>query len=159
MNFPDRKTVERVRKEFPAGCRVVLDRMEDVHAREPGTQGTCLGVDDTASVLVSWDGGGDLNVVYGEDICHRIHTEEEALTTIQWYGKRQPEEDARCPRCGELMPGSKNRHALSRYADIMVCDQCGMVEALEKAGIIEARPLMKWCCIEVPQNGGGEWKR
>ena len=66
----------------------------------------------------------------------------------------------RCPRCG--LPTMKPKlytNALSRIADIMVCDRCGMVEALEKAGLVEAVPLMKWCCIDVPQNGGGEWKR
>lgn len=29
MRFPDRKTVEYLRTQFPVGCRVVLDRMED----------------------------------------------------------------------------------------------------------------------------------
>jgi len=29
-------------------------------------------VDDTASVMVTWDNGSGLNVVYGEDICRRI---------------------------------------------------------------------------------------
>ena len=29
MKFPDRETVARLRREFPAGCRIVLDEMED----------------------------------------------------------------------------------------------------------------------------------
>ena len=67
MNFPDRATVERVRKEYPKGTRVILEEMNDVQAPPIGTMGTVIGVDDSASLLVDWDNGGSLNVVYGED--------------------------------------------------------------------------------------------
>ena len=67
MNFPDRATVERVRKEYPKGTRVILERMEDPQAPPIGTMGTVIGVDDAADILVDWDNGGSLNVVYGED--------------------------------------------------------------------------------------------
>lgn len=33
MNFADQKTVERLRAEFPVGCRIVLDEMDDRQAR------------------------------------------------------------------------------------------------------------------------------
>ena len=49
MRFPSRETVERVRREYPAGTRVELLRMEDVQAPPIGTLGTVLGVDDTGS--------------------------------------------------------------------------------------------------------------
>ena len=67
MNFPDRETVERVRKEYPAGTRVILEKMEDTQAPPVGSLGTVIGVDDTASLLMKWDNGSGLNVVYGED--------------------------------------------------------------------------------------------
>lgn len=67
MNFPDRNTVERVRKEYPVGTRVILEQMEDPQAPPVGTLGTVIGVDDTASLLMKWDNGSGLNVVYGED--------------------------------------------------------------------------------------------
>ena len=67
MNFPDRKTVERVRQEFPVGSRVILVEMDDVQAPPIGTMGTVIGVDDTASLLMKWDNGCGLNVVYGQD--------------------------------------------------------------------------------------------
>ena len=67
MNFPDRKTVERIKKEYPAGARVILEQMDDPQAPPVGTMGTVTGVDDTASILVRWDNGSGLNVVYGED--------------------------------------------------------------------------------------------
>jgi len=71
-NFPSRETVERIRKQYPIGCRVELLRMDDVQAPPIGTRGTVTGVDDTASILVNWDNGSRLNVVYGEDICRKI---------------------------------------------------------------------------------------
>ena len=67
MNFPDRTTVERVRKDYPAGTRVILEQMDDPQGPPVGTMGTVLGVDDTASLLMKWDNGSGLNVVYGED--------------------------------------------------------------------------------------------
>ena len=67
MNFPDHKTVERVRAEYPVGTRVILEKMEDQQAPPVGTMGTVIGVDDAASILVNWDNGSGLNVAYGED--------------------------------------------------------------------------------------------
>lgn len=61
-----------IRRQYPKGCRVELVRMDDVQAPPVGTKGTVIGVDDTASVMVKWDNGCGLNVVYGEDSCRRI---------------------------------------------------------------------------------------
>ena len=121
--------MDRVKAMYPPGSRVVLDWMDDCMAPEAGT-----------------------------DECHMISTEEEARTTLDWYGKHQPEENARCPRCGALMRGKTARQALSRWADIMVCPPCGYLESLEAAGIIDKIPLMQWTAITEPMEGGGEWK-
>lgn len=67
MRFPSRETVEQVRRQYPAGTRVELVEMDDLQAPPPGTLGTVLGVDDTGSLLMQWDTGSHLNVVYGED--------------------------------------------------------------------------------------------
>ena len=72
MRFPNRETVECVRREYPVGCRVELVRMDDAQAPPEGTKGTVVGVDDTASVMVRWDNGSGLNVVYGEDVIKKI---------------------------------------------------------------------------------------
>lgn len=72
MRFSSREEVERVRKQYPQGCRVVLERMDDIQAPPIGTEGTVRGVDDTGSVMVKWDNGSSLHVVYGEDRCRRI---------------------------------------------------------------------------------------
>ena len=76
MNFPNREIVERVRREYPAGTRVELVRMDDVQAPPIGTRGTVEGVDDTASVMVAWDNGSHLHVVYGEDACRKAKGDE-----------------------------------------------------------------------------------
>lgn len=72
MKFPSRDIVERIRKEYPKGSRVELVKMEDLQAPPIGTKGTVRGVDDTASIMVSWDNGSSLNVIYGEDLCIKI---------------------------------------------------------------------------------------
>lgn len=69
MRKPDRNIVERMRRAFPAGSRVRLLVMDDPQAPPVGTLGTVKGVDDIASVMVKWDNGSGLHVVYGKDAC------------------------------------------------------------------------------------------
>ena len=71
MRFPSKEIVERIRRQYPAGCRVERLRMNDEQAPPIGTKDTVTGVDDTASILVNWDSGSGLNVVYGEYFCRR----------------------------------------------------------------------------------------
>ena len=61
-----------LRERFPQGARVELLRMDDPQAPPIGTKGTVRGVDDSGSVLVCWDNGSGLNVVYGEDECRKV---------------------------------------------------------------------------------------
>ena len=84
MKFPNRETVERVRREYPAGTRVELVKMDDVQAPPIGTRGTVTGVDDTASLIMKWDNGSGLNVVYGEDIVKKL----DSVTTV-CYGEKE----------------------------------------------------------------------
>ena len=72
MFIPSKETVERIRSLYPKGTRVELVNMDDAHAPPIGTQGTVLGVDDTGSLLMRWDNGSSLNVVYGEDVVKKI---------------------------------------------------------------------------------------
>ena len=101
MKFADRKTVERLRKTYPAGCRIVLDEMDDPYTKIPiGAQATVTGVDDAGNIMCFWDMGSSLSIAYGADRCHKVASEDEAKTTLDWYGNHQPEENAICPRCG-----------------------------------------------------------
>lgn len=49
MNFPDKVTVERIRREYPAGTRARLRKMNDCQAPPAGTEGVVTGVDDAGS--------------------------------------------------------------------------------------------------------------
>lgn len=84
MRFPSREIVEQIRKEYPIGARVELVRMDDFQAPPIGTKGTVRGVDDTASIMVSWDNGSSLNVVYGEDACRKLD-----VVKVICYGKEE----------------------------------------------------------------------
>lgn len=72
MKFPSKEIVEKVRVEYPIGTRVELVKMDDVQAPPVGTKGTVRGVDDTASLLIDWDNGCGLNVIYGIDKVRKI---------------------------------------------------------------------------------------
>lgn len=82
MKFPSREIVERIRREYPAGTRVELVQMDDAQAPPMGTRGTVTGVDDTASVMVDWDNGSHLHVIFGKDVICKLPT----VTTV-CYGK------------------------------------------------------------------------
>ena len=71
-NFPDRETVERIRKEYPAGTRIALVAIDDVQAHPVGTHGTVLAVDDEASLLVRWNNDSTLNVIYRVDRARKL---------------------------------------------------------------------------------------
>ena len=71
MKFPSKEIVERIREEYPAGCRVELVRMDDMQAPPIGIKGIVIGVDDIGSIMVRWDNGSGLSVAYGEDLCRR----------------------------------------------------------------------------------------
>ena len=154
------ETIEELRRRYPVGCRIVLDRMEDPYRKIPeGAQATVMGVDDTGSILPAWDCGGSLNLLFGVDAYHKIHTEEEAWVTLDWYGKNQWDKHSRCPRCGAMLWGPKTDYPLSNRANVRICEKCADIEESEDAGIVERERLMRWCACVIPQAGGGKWKR
>ena len=89
--FPDRKTVERIRAQYPAGTRVRLLSMDDPQAPPIGTEGTVLGVDDAGHIMMSWDSGGSLNLVYGVDrfqvVPTMIDKEREQILAVRATGR------------------------------------------------------------------------
>lgn len=64
--------LKSLRDRYPAGTRVELLPMDDVQAPPIGTKGTVTGVDDTGSLLVNWDNGSGLNVIYGIDRVRKV---------------------------------------------------------------------------------------
>lgn len=74
MRMISKEALQALRERFPRGARVELVKMDDPQAPPIGTKGTVLGVDDIGSIMVAWDSGGSLNVVYGEDICRKVES-------------------------------------------------------------------------------------
>lgn len=72
MRQPRKEVIDRLRKEYPSGCRVELTRMEDPQAPPVGTRGTVYMVDSVGTIHVHWDNGCGLGAAYGEDSCRRI---------------------------------------------------------------------------------------
>lgn len=54
-----------------------------------------------------------------------------------------------CPRCGhERMNENPVRNSLSRRADVYICNECGMDEAMmDMAGILPL-PLNEWAMVQ-----------
>jgi hypothetical protein len=70
--FVKKEIVQTLRKQYPEGTRVKLVKMDDPQAPPMGTRGTVIGVDDIGSIMVRWDNGSSLNVIYGEDVVSRV---------------------------------------------------------------------------------------
>ena len=68
MRMITKEQLEALRSRYPAGTRV----MDDVQAPPIGTKGTVTGVDDTGSLMVNWDNGSGLNVIYGIDRVRKV---------------------------------------------------------------------------------------
>lgn len=145
--FLSENTVKALRVKFPVGCRVVLDRMDDVQAPPIGTQGTCRGVDDAGSLMVAWDSGGSLSVAYGADICHRVASEAEVKESLDHLGKAR-QTGTRCPRCGAKPDCYEHQQqALSRRANILICNACGTAEAMDDF-LGKQTPLADWAIVK-----------
>ena len=72
MRMISKQELRALREEYPQGSRIELVQMNDIQAPPAGTKGTVYGVDDTGSLLVHWDNGSGLNVIYGEDIVRKV---------------------------------------------------------------------------------------
>lgn len=70
--FVKKEIVQTLRKQYPEGTRVKLVKMDDPQAPPMGTRGTVIGVDDIGSIMVRWDNGSSLNVIYGEDVISMV---------------------------------------------------------------------------------------
>jgi hypothetical protein len=84
MKYPGGDIIEKLKQQYPVGTRVILRKMDDYQAPPIGTKGTVQGVDDAASLLVKWDNGCGLNVVYGVDELEIL----DSVTTV-CYGEEK----------------------------------------------------------------------
>lgn len=80
-------------------------------------------------------------------------TEAQAKALLELFAGKQRDGYFACPRCGRMTMNKESvtRNALSRRADIHVCDACGMDEALEDMN--DSRmPLTAWAIVK-------EWRQ
>ena len=71
---------------------------------------------------------------------------------ISSFSEKQKHVWCLCPRCGcDSMNKDAARNALSRRADIMICNICGNVEAVEDM-VGQKLSLDKWKLIEHPER-------
>lgn len=106
MNRISNEELKWLRRQFPEGTRVELVGMDDAQAPPPGTRGTVVGVDDIGSILMRWDTGSSLNVIWGVDVVRKV-----------------------CPKCDKAYAGHP---ALSRADNkTEICPDCGVREALD----------------------------
>lgn len=72
MRMITKEALLNLRRRYPAGTRVELLQMDDVQAPPVGTLGTIYGVDDSGSLMVNWDNGSGLNVIFGIDRVRKV---------------------------------------------------------------------------------------
>ena len=123
MRIITKEQIDALRSRYPAGTRVALLQMDDVQAPPIGTKGTVTGVDDTGSLLVDWDNGSGLNVLYGIDLVRKkppAHWIEENTRpkSFKWI----------CSECGSTvydmpMCNKKNYKKMCLY---QYCPYCGV---------------------------------
>lgn len=145
MKMPSAERLEKIRKKYPAGTRIVVEQMDDPQAPKPGTIGTVRGVDDLGDLLMSWDGGGSLKVILPLDSIREATPEDEAKVRLEKLAPHQPKD--RCPCCGTAITEENRLLALSRRANILICEKDGMFEALEDAGLDKEIPLTEWAAV------------
>ena len=69
METISKEKLKYLRKTYTPGTRVRLEYMDDIQAPPIGTSGTVKGIDDIGNIMVNWDNGSSLNVVYEIDRC------------------------------------------------------------------------------------------
>jgi hypothetical protein len=75
MDEMNRRRVEVLRNQYPAGCVVELISMDDEFAPPKGTKGKVIHVDDIGSIHIAWETGSTLGVVPGVDTVKRLDEE------------------------------------------------------------------------------------
>lgn len=80
------------------------------------------------------DFGFDLSILHKsvELNANRITCPGSSTIIFKWSEKQEKQFISACPRCGiRSMSKPMHRNALSRRADIYICDECGMEEAVK----------------------------
>ena len=71
--FPDQRTVDRLRTLYPTGTRVVLEKMDDPYTRlRPGDSGKVVHIAAAGGIHIQWDNGSCLAAIYGVDYVAKV---------------------------------------------------------------------------------------
>lgn len=68
MYIPKRQKIEKIKRVYQPGMRIVLVRMNDIQAPPPGTMGSVRFVDDIGTIHMSWDNGSSLGLIPEVDL-------------------------------------------------------------------------------------------
>lgn len=80
---------KRLKETYKPGMRIELNHMgSDPYPIPDGSRGTVIGIDDIGSIMIKWDSGRSLSLIYGED-SFRVLTPEEAYAEA--YSKKNRE--------------------------------------------------------------------
>lgn len=84
-----------------------------------------------------------------EEFCADVDATKAAKKAVDDFAKVQTDGTHFCPRCGRLTVKDRlTTNALSRHADIYICDACGMDEAVrDMKG--DAMPLKDWAAAKL----------
>ena len=84
MKIPSEKKLDRIRREYPVGTIIEIQKMDDPQAPPGGTLGEVLGCDSMGDLLMEWSNGSSLKVILSED---RVRKVAGAITVC--YGQRE----------------------------------------------------------------------
>ena len=131
--MPSKAKIDMLREFYPKGMRVQLDRMyDDPYPIPPGTKGTVEGIDDYGHLMMKWDNGRTLSLVWDKDSFHKIGMENEPVA------QRYP------LLFGSAIDGNRRLHNIQevaefickhgQYGDVRITTDDG-VELLDTFGI------------------------
>lgn len=88
ISFYEGSFVERIRKQYPEGTRIVLDEMNDPYRKDmtAGLKGIVIHVDDQAQIHCAWENGSSLALIPGEDKFHRDTEQEQDIQPEEMTG-------------------------------------------------------------------------
>ena len=84
MKIPSENELDRIRREYPVGTIIEIQKMDDPQAPPVGTLGEVIGCDSMGDLLMRWSTGSSLKVILSED---KIRKVDGAITIC--YGHRE----------------------------------------------------------------------
>lgn len=88
----NRNNVEAFKQRYPAGTRILLEKMDDPYAPvPPGTRGTVILADDAGQLQMKWDNGRTLALIPGKDSFRKLTRQELAAEHLLDDSPQKPQ--------------------------------------------------------------------